>query len=282
LKLSLNNFLYGIKQIVTGGGQEVHGSNLVPNDGGFIVDRPLILETIAPVSVIGALVDSSGGTFGGTLSASLTSAAAGTPIGSRVLADATATFSQTITNNNIATIAAVLSTLTNDVATLASKINSLAAGTQLTTTETNSAAIVIAASTTAVGTVVIPIPRDYDEASDYFKIRINADQVTQVTDTNDILTVTAYIKRGTAALGTAIAVATTTPLATGAQWIGFDFSGHGFLRDDIVDFVITIANNATAGEEARIRAIEYSYRSTLVSYHETDGVLDGMRGDLLR
>lgn len=143
--------------------------------------------------------------------------------------------------------------------------------------ETNARVLKVPAGTTDVGTVAWNVPWDFDENTDTLHVRVLASMATKSTDTNVLLASTAYLKVAGSALGSDLAVtAPTTVLSTTEQWCVFNFYGKNLKADNILYFKLAAANNATAGEEVLIHAIEFVYRSTLVSFHETtDDTLTG-------
>ena len=156
----------------------------------------------------------------------------------------------------------------------------MVAGSALVADETNARVIKVEETIDIVGNLVIPIPRDYDEHTDEFRLRVLASQILVSTDADVKLDVTMFRKRGGAALSADLAPSFTSDTAvpnllTGEVWVEFDLSSLGLLRDDVVQLqLITNGNNDTAGEEVLIHAIELVYRSTLVSYDDEDDAQD--------
>lgn len=144
--------------------------------------------------------------------------------------------------------------------------------------ETNAVVVKVPAGTTNIGVIAWQVPWDYDEKTDTLHVRVLASQDTKSTDTNDGLAATAYIKVAGSALGADLALTSpTTVLSTTEQFCVFNLYGKGLKADNILYFHLnTNGNNATVGEEVLIHEIEFVYRSTLVSYHETiDDTLTG-------
>jgi hypothetical protein len=145
-------------------------------------------------------------------------------------------------------------------------------GAYLAADETNARVIKVDDATDTIGTLTIPVPRDYDEATDTLKVRVLASQLTQSTDDDVQLDSSTYVKTAGSALGSDISpTAPSTVLSTTEQWIEFDLSDNSLVRDDVVNFNLTTNGaNDTDGEEVLIHAIQVVYRSCLVSYDETD------------
>lgn len=153
----------------------------------------------------------------------------------------------------------------------------------LVASETNLAVLSAPASTTAVGSLNTAIPRDYDEATDSFALHIGM-AMSGSTDT-PALTAIAYRKRPggsivtvATATGKKLDGTTLTPSTT-EQLMVFDFSQHGLLRNDAITIVITAAAHTT--DAVLVYFAEHVYRSTLVSYAETDGA-NSNTGNYLR
>lgn len=212
MKLSLNNFLYGVRQIVTGGGRHSDGSPY--HDSGFLRD------VVIPLGAVD-----------------------------------------------------LNTTLTVDTSDAgASDDPVLYGGAYLAADETNARVIKVEEATDTIGTLTVPVPRDYDEATDTLKVRVLASQLTQSTDDDVQLDSSTYVKTAGSVLGSDISpAAPSTVLSTTEQWIEFDLSDNSLTRDDVVNFnLLTSGANDTDGEEVLIHAIQVVYRSCLVSYDETD------------
>jgi hypothetical protein len=145
-------------------------------------------------------------------------------------------------------------------------------GAYLAADETNARVIKVEEATDSVGHLTFPVPRDYDEATDVMKIRVLASQLTQSTDDDVELDSEVYLKTAGSALGSDLDLtAPGTVLSTTEQWIEFELTGEGLVRDEVINFeLITNGANDTDGEEVLIHAIEISYRSCLVSYDKAD------------
>ncbi len=243
MKLSVANFLTQIKNLVTGGGRD--GSD-AKHDAGFLKRLEGIgLQSIAPTS-------------------DLTATAAALTV-----ADGAGT-----NNNTIETITADASVIAA-VQELADEINKLVLDTAairaklgMTADETNARVIKVEEAIDTIGNIVIPIPRDYDEATDELKLRVLASMVTVSTDNDVQLDSELYKKRPGSALSADLApAAPSTILSTTEQWIEFNYTGNSFRRDDVAIIeLITNGANDTDGEEVLIHSVELVYRSTLVSY----------------
>lgn len=162
-----------------------------------------------------------------------------------------------------------------------------ASGAIITTSETNLHVASFAASTTALGSYEFVIPRDYDEATDTFALKIFIASAGS-TDTPTV-SGAAYRKRPGAAIatvatgvaGTAMGSTTALALTSADQVMEFDLSQHLLLRDDAITLTLTATAHTT--DAILIYGVEWVYRSTLVSYHESDGnPRDGKSGIFLR
>lgn len=142
--------------------------------------------------------------------------------------------------------------------------------------ETNARVILIEQTVDTAGSISFPIPRDYDEATDEFRLRVLASQLTLSVDDDVKLDVELYRKRAGTALSADLAPSFTSDpavpiLSVAEQWVEFDLSQLTFLRDDVATIeVITNGLNDTDGEEVLIHAVELVYRTTLVSYDDED------------
>lgn len=81
-------------------------------------------------------------------------------------------------------------------------------GPTIAATETSGIAIVAAASTTACGTILFPIPNDYDATADYLRVKVLC-EMGGATNSTNTLGATVYRKRA----GTALS-ADLTPTAS--------------------------------------------------------------------
>lgn len=147
----------------------------------------------------------------------------------------------------------------------------------------------VAAGGSTVGTLLWSMPRDYDEASDAFRLRIMAN-MTGNTDTPG-LTATMYRQRGNSGSTTLFG---TPPSSTGytgssvladfypramvpanlsstVQVVEIDLSSQGLLRDDALTIALGSGAHTTNG--IQIYFIEVEYRSCLVSYNESTKLL---------
>ena len=150
-------------------------------------------------------------------------------------------------------------------------------------------------STTNSGYLQWSVPRDYDEASDQFSIRIELNQAAQVTDKSvqivgaltlrnvqpnsspTVLTTTTAAVYATvpfsANAGTTSSAngANITAVAPNTQVVELVFTGNGLKRDMIVTAFIRPSGSVTAGDNVQIYGFDLTYASTLVSYNPTDG-----------
>lgn len=244
MKLSANNFLTIIKEIVTGGGRRADGSPY--NDAGFLKRAEGVsLSTMLATASLGTLTDNTGGTASATAIANL--------------ADGT-----TYANDHAA--------IENNFATLTAKYNALINFISGTADETNAKVVKVEEAVDTVGTIRWTVPLDYDENTDSLKVRVLASQLTSSTDNDVELDAQVYVKTAGSALGADLnPTAPGTVLSTTEQWIEFDLDGNSLDRDDVVFFtLITNGANDTDGEEVLIHDVEFRYRSTLVSYDSAD------------
>jgi hypothetical protein len=190
-----------------------------------------------------------------------------------------ATNSTTITAANSGTAGAKLSFTVSSVTTFvegtghieATVVNNDLANTlQGTADETNALVFKVPANVDTVGVISWVIPPDYDEATDEITVRVLASQLTSSVDNDVQLDAQVYKKVAGSALGSDLnPTIPSTILSTTEQWLEFVLTGNTFRRDNVLYFnLITDGHNDTAGEEVLIHAVEFKYRSTLVSYDE--------------
>lgn len=129
-----------------------------------------------------------------------------------------------------------------------------------------------AASNTAVAVVPFMVPRDYDEATDTMTLNI----VAHMGGATDTPTLTVAGKKQVIGSAPASLVAptgvslTTAALSATATLYTIALRGNGLLRNTLVE--ITITSGAHTTDAIQVLDIHFDYRSTLVSYNETDGV----------
>jgi hypothetical protein len=128
------------------------------------------------------------------------------------------------------------------------------------------------ATTASVGTLDFTVPREYDEASDQFVLNLLIAQAAQVTDTNVKFTVTpAVLTPGSNTVSTVAAQTVTTPAVTLLPvWYQFNMTGLSLKRQQVVYMAVTVANNATTGDEPYILGAYLTIASGIVSYNDTD------------
>lgn len=144
----------------------------------------------------------------------------------------------------------------------------LGSGTTYTTTS-NVPLLSNAASNTSIGTFSQAIPRDYDEASDKFLVRIIAKSAGATNSPTITVASSTTILGGTVGVaGTSVVSAATTSLLAVYE---FDLSGQGLLRDTILSGTITIGAHTT--DAFQVFAIEFVYSSCVVSYKDTTDAL---------
>jgi hypothetical protein len=143
----------------------------------------------------------------------------------------------------------------------------------------NSISVLTTAATFAAATVghlSFMVPRDYDEASDRFVLRL----LIQSTSASDVTqgiqgTPTVKLFGGSGATGTTVVA--TFPFSTTTYTVNgltenvaeIVFQGLGLKRDAIIDTLIAYTGSAPVGN-LQIYGLEYSYYSTIVSYNEDD------------
>lgn len=251
MRFTPDNFLYTVKQLVTGvngddtpvgaNGATVNLSSAQSADGGIKVDKWVPLDVLVGGPTLPPITDSTGGTAATTFAA-ITAGA------SYAQADMVAV------KNALAEIALILNAQQKQVSAVQ--------------------VIQVAASGTTIGTFSLPVPRDYDEASDHFTVRLaaslaNADAGVTVTGTPTIQP----IATGTPATGSAVTA--TAPFSTVAlnattteQVFDVNLAGNSLKRDDVISIALAFAGTLTGA--GNVFWVEYTYDSTIVSYNETD------------
>lgn len=137
-------------------------------------------------------------------------------------------------------------------------------------------AINVATGTTAIGTVDYIIPRDYDEASDSFMIRVQiAVNATDVAVPIKLTGAMSWYNASSNTLNTLSAVTATLPFTT-TQNLGstqttyeINLGSNSLKRDDVVSVVLALSGTTAAGP-AYVYGVEVLYDSTIVSYNITD------------
>lgn len=286
MNFNMHTFLTHCKGIVTGGGRDSSGTPA--NDAGFLkrsegvglgslnpdtaisatavaVDPTALNDGSANVIMIGDLnlTDYTPHSSGG---ATVTSTAA-TDLDTTAAALETFRDEQAVINDELEQNLDKLSIAVNQAIV---DIVAMRAQMSLTADETNARVIKVEETIDSIGNIIWPVSRDYDENTDVLIIRVLASQLTSSTDNDVELDSQIYIKRAGVALSADKDItAPGTVLSTTEQWIEFDLTGLGLLRDDIVTFkLITNGANDTDGEEVLIHALEFAYRSCLVSYDD--------------
>lgn len=163
----------------------------------------------------------------------------------------------TVTNNDLA----------NAAATTLAQLN-------MVSSETNLRVFSAPASTTTVGYLTLVIPRDYDENTDSFSLKITT-AMAGSTDT-PTLSASVYRKRpgssiatvATSVAGKNVGQTATVTLSSASQVVEFNFSQNTLKRDDAITIVLTSTAHTT--DALLLYSVEPVYRSTLVSYNESD------------
>lgn len=266
-----DNFLQFIKELITGknGPFYTNGSLKGANsaDGGIKhdVEIPLVsLQTLGGSISTGitpnaAITDSTGGTG----SATFASIIAGT---SYAQADLVA----------LKNIASETATSLNAIRTALTALETIVVPGSATTDSGKIPVISVPAGSNEVaGTFSFTIPRDYDEASDHFEVRVlialgtTASSIT-LTGTPTILPIaTGTPTTGSAVTGTAPFQSAALNLTTTEQVVVIDFGGNGLKRDDVIAVKLIVAGT-TSTNPTLIYDVEVTYDSTIVSYNVTD------------
>lgn len=263
--LNPSTFLYGIKQIVTGinGDTLPNGQGIVGTsnsaDGGIKVDINVALPDVVNPAELPVITDSTTGTASTTF---------GAIAGVTYATDAPA--------------------IKNALAQIAKQLNAL--NLQLATQVSSVPVIVVPASGTTIGTFSIAVPRDYDEASDSFSVRLavqlaNADLGITVTGTATVLP----IATGTAVTKTLVTglipfTKTTFNAGIAESIVAITLAGYGLKRNDVIAVALAFAGTLTGN--GYVYSVSTTYDSTIVSYNETDATEDvssasGVQGNLI-
>lgn len=128
-----------------------------------------------------------------------------------------------------------------------------------------------AASNTAVTTFGFQVPRDYDEATDQFEVVLVA-HMDGATDTPTITIDPDKQIVGSAPTQMTIFTGgslTSAALSATATAYSFNLTGNLLKRNQLVK--VTVTSGAHTTDALQVLAIRATYRSTLVSYNETDG-----------
>lgn len=125
-----------------------------------------------------------------------------------------------------------------------------------------------AATITAVAAVLFEVPRDYDEATDELFVEFTA----KMGGATDVPTLTLAVKTSVLATAavtlTASTSATTAALSATAQKFSLKYLTQGIKRG--MRLGITITSGAHTTDAIQLQTLNVVYRSTLVSYNETD------------
>lgn len=250
-----SDFLYHIKTLITGTNGFLRGTS-----GARSYDGGIRHEVDIPLEVVGAsgasnLINNTGGTASNTLAA-ITAPAA----------------------NATTSLTADMTAVKNAIASIAAAVNAITVG-----SDSNSfPAIVVAAATTAIGSVEFPIPRDYDEASDTFIIRVQvainaADVAVPIT----LIGTLSWMNASTGTVNSIAAVTATQPFNTTKNLTAtettyeINLSGNSLKRDALTSVVLALSG-LTSGS-AFVYGVEVLYDSTIVSYNITDQTgIDGV------
>jgi len=155
----------------------------------------------------------------------------------------------------------------------------------ITTSFLNSTILVysVASGGSTIGSLLYAIPRDYDEASDEFHLRIMASMSGSTNVDSPVLAATLFRQRGNLAVPAGFTASTvvadfnrfsaTVPatLSSTVAVYEIDLSSQGLLRDDALTIALTSGPHTT--NAIQLYFIEFTYRSCLVSYNETTKLL---------
>lgn len=183
------------------------------------------------------------------------------------------------TNQNFEDAGTKINALVADVTALKTSVDAIQAALKLTVDETNARVLKVEETIDNIGHIIYTVPRDYDEAVDVLTLRVLASMVSVSTDDDVQLDAEVYIKKaGVALTADQNPTKPATILSTTEQWLEFDLSGYGLNRDDVIIIeLLTDGHNDTNGEEVLIHDLELVYRSTIVSYEETDSSGNDLR-----
>lgn len=246
MRFNPSNFLYMIKQLVTGSNVGPTSSIVAPDDGGIKVDEFIPLDTMIPPNSLGLVItDNTTGTASTTFAAITGTYATDAP------------------------------RIANALAQIAKNLN--ASGQQNGSTDSSKIPIYTVPSGTnqTVGTLSFPIPRDYDETSDQLGLRLNVALAN--ADAGISLTAVATVQQtasltdtdSTTLKGTAPFLTTTLTLTQTPQIVEFNLSSLGLKRDAIVAITIKESGSSSNGV-LNVYSIERTYASCIVSFHDTD------------
>jgi hypothetical protein len=137
-----------------------------------------------------------------------------------------------------------------------------------------------ASGDSSIGATSIQIPRDYDEASDHFSLRLNVvlgnagDAGDTLVGTPAIITPGVAISATNPAIKTAVTAVTpftttNASLSTTPQTVEITLNGYGLLRDQVISIGLAYGTALGSGV-ADVLSAQYHYDSTIVSYNETD------------
>jgi hypothetical protein len=253
MRFSLDNFLYAIKQLVTGKNGDdtpVAGTLLAGNnaagvsssaasaDGGIKVDQIVPLADTALASSFPAITDSTGGTTTTpgtfavvTLPPTLTDSTGGTANTTFAAITAGSSYAQA---DMVAVKNALAQVVLDEAATsaaLASIRNTLAKAALIFNAANSSGGMTVssvpviatpAGTNPPIGTFSFAIPRDYDEASDHLSIFVeanstNADAAITLTGTATVAPIASQLTTSTAIVAvTETAVTATAPFTAAA------------------------------------------------------------------
>lgn len=250
MRFSPDNFLYTIKQLVTGANKSANTASGTAQaaDGGIQKDNWIPLEAVSANPNFPVITNNTAGTASTTFAA-LTG-----------------------------TYATDVATLRNIISQIALELNALNG--QFVDTGAIPVILVPAGTNSSIGIVSVPIPRDYDEATDSFHIRLfmslsnAADTGITVTGTPTVQPIGGSPTTGTAVTGTAPFSTVSEVLTTTEAVVDIDLSGLGLQRDGVIAVALALAG--TTSYVVNVYAIEYKYDSCIVSFNDTDATgIDG-------
>lgn len=243
---SPSDFLYNIKQIITGTNGFLRGTT-----GAKSYDGGIRREVDIPLSTV-----SGGG-----------------------VAEVSTVLGITPANNSGAGLTTNLLNMQISLGALVTAVNKLSLN-----ADTNAfpAINVSSGSNSSIGVVTFAIPRDYDEASDAFAIRVqlevnSADIAVPITlqGTLSYYNASAGVVYTIPAVTATLPFTTTTALGLVQTTYEIALGGNNLKRDALVEVVLAL--HGTTSAPAYVYGVEVLYDSTIVSYNNTDTTgIDGV------
>lgn len=166
------------------------------------------------------------------------------------------------------------------LAQIAKVLNAQANQNSLADSSSVQAIIVPSGTNPTIGLFSLPVPRDYDEATDTYAIQVwaalaNADAAITMTGTPTTLVGNTFAT-GTAVSATLPFKTAAAALTTSVVKYDINLNGLGLKRDTIITVSLALVGTTTGN--TTIYAVEQVYASCIVSYNETDST--GVDGSL--